>query len=142
MYVPTETNHWVDENFARLAEILKDYDPALELRWIPPDKRVDPEDRERPYCIVDTRSNYVIRHCNERDDPVAVLASIFNADNKHGNVLNRIDAQNAATEAFRLKERIEQQEEQMDLAAFFMGTKKNYIQHKGVKFDDQMRRLT
>lgn len=139
MYVPTETGHWVNEQFARLAEIIHDYDPYLELRWIPPDKRTDPGDSSRPYCIVDTRSNYVVRYCSDLDDPVAVLASIFAADNRHGNVLNRIDAHNNAAEAFKLKEQMELQEQLQDEAAFLMATKKNYIKHNGKKLDDQLR---
>lgn len=141
VYVPTETGHWVNEGFARLAEILQDYDPYLELRWIPPDKRTDPDDRSRPYCIVDTRSNYVVRYCSDLDDPVDILANIFDSDNKQHNVLSTIEKRDAAARAFKMKEIMEQQEEAKDVAAFLMRTKQNYIRHNGKLLDDQLRPL-
>lgn len=141
MWVPTETGHWVNEQFAQLAEIIKDYDPYLELRWIPPEKRADPEDSRNPYCIVDTRSNYIVRHCSDSDSPVSILTSLFSADNRNGSALNRMEAENAAIEAFRLKEKMEEYEQLQDEAAFLMDTKKNYIKHNGVKLDDQLRRI-
>jgi hypothetical protein len=143
----TESNIWVDDNFQRLAEIIKDYDPYLELRWIPPGQRETDAEKKNPYCIVDTRSNYIVMFASERDTPESILSRLFQADNKHGSVLDRLDADNAAKEAFRLKSLMDEEELKKDFTAFLIGTKQNYIKTRNpitgekVKFDDQLRRI-
>lgn len=141
MYVPTETNHWVDENFARVAEIIKDYDPYLEFRWIPPDKRVTKEDKSKPYCVVDTRTNTIVFYASELDTPEEILTKVFDADNYRGDVMKRLDARNAAVKALEMKTLMDEMEEAKDKAAFLMGTKKNFIRHDGYLLDDQLRKL-
>lgn len=143
----TETGIWVDDKFQRLAEIIKDYDQWLELRWIPPGQRETDAEKKNPYCIIDTRSNYIVMFASERDTPESILARLWSADNKNGSVLDRVDAHNAAQEAFRLKEKMDEEEMKKDFVAWLIGTKKNYINTRNpitgekVKFDDQLRRI-
>lgn len=147
MMIATDGGRWVDENFARLAEIIKDYDEFLELRWIPPGQRETDAEKKNPYCIVDTRSNYIVMFASERDNPQTILARLWSADNKHGSVLERVDAENAAAEAFRLKERMDDEEMKKDFVAWLIGTKQNYMKVRNpvtgekMKLDDQLRRL-
>jgi hypothetical protein len=147
MMIVTENGEWVSENFQRLAEIIKDYDPYLELRWIPPGQRESDADKKNPYCIIDTRSNYIVMFASERDNPQTILARLFSADNKHGSVLDRVDAENAAAEAFRLKQQMDDEELKKDFISWLIGTKQNYIKTKNpvtgekLKLDDQLRRL-
>lgn len=137
---------WVNENFERLARIIKDYDPYLELKWIPPGQRESEQDKKNPYCIVDTRSDYVVMLASDRDTPESILERLFLADNTQGNVLDRVEARNAAAEAFKLLEKMDEEEEKKEFAAFLIGTKKNYIDvthpltGEKIKFDDQLRR--
>lgn len=143
----TENGEWVSEDFQRLAEIIKDYDPYLELRWIPPGQRDSDADKKNPYCIVDTRSNYIVMFASERDNPQTILARLWSADNGRGSVLDRIDAENAAAEAFRLKSQLDEEEMKKDFAAWLIGTKKNFIHTTNpvtgekLKLDDQLRRI-
>lgn len=147
MMIATENGVWVDENFARLAEIVKDYDPYLELRWIPPGQRETDADKKNPYCIVDTRSNYIVMFASERDTPQSILARLWSADNKHGSVLDRLDAENAAAEAFKLKQRMDDEEMKKDFVTWLVETKRNYmhvtnpVTGEKLKLDDQLRRL-
>jgi hypothetical protein len=147
MMIVTENGEWVNENFQRLAEIIKDYDPYLELRWIPPGQRDTDADKKNPYCIIDTRSDYIVMFASERDTPQSILARLFTADNKHGSVMDRLDAENAANEAFRLKAQIDDEEMKKDFVAWLIGTKQNYINTRNpitgekVKLDDQLRRI-
>jgi len=145
--IVTENGEWVNEDFQRLAEIVKDYDEYLELRWIPPGQRETDADKKNPYCIIDTRSNYIVLFASERDTPESILARLFQSDNKHGSVLDRIDAENAAKEAFRLKEKMDEEELKKDFVAWLIGTKQNFIKTTNpvtgekLKLDDQLRRL-
>lgn len=147
MYVVTDDGQWVHEDFHRLAEIVKDYDDALELQWIPPGQRDENADKENCYRIFDTRSRSVVMFASERDPAEHILARLWGADNTKHNVLERVDAHNAAREAFNLKQQIDDAEAQRDLAAFLIGTKKNYINFthpitgEKIKTDDQLRRL-
>jgi hypothetical protein len=147
MFVVTDDGQWVNEHFARLAEVIKDYDEYLELQWIPPGQRTEEADRKNPYRIIDSRSGYVVMFASERESAEQILARLWGADNKNGSVLDRLEIENNATEALRLKERMDEEEMQKDFAAFLIGTKKNYIKTRNpltgelVKFDDQLRRI-
>lgn len=144
-FVPTDDGRWVDEKFARLAEVIQDYDPAFELRWIPPEHRTDPEDIEKCYVVVEISPNgreYPVFYAGPMSTPEDILTRLFNADNSKGNVLDRLDAHNAAVEALRLKEQLEKAEERQEKIAWLMSTKKNYINMgNGRVVDDQLRRI-
>src|SRR5690348_17034786 len=98
-FVPTDDGRWVSEQYERLARVVQDYDPQFELRWIPPEHRNDPGDIERCYVIWDVVTNNPVLYAGELSTPEEILGRLFDADNKHGNVLERIDAHNAAVEA-------------------------------------------
>lgn len=141
-YIPADDGRWVDENFARLAEVIQDYDPAFELRWIPPEHRTDPEDVKNCYAVVETTPNgeFVVFHAGPTATPEEILTRLFEGDNKHGDVLKRLEAHNAAVQALEYKRQMEIREEKMDKVAFLMGTKKNFINMGGGRVvDDQLR---
>ena len=108
MFVVTDDGQWVNEHFARLAEVIKDYDEYLELQWIPPGQRTEEADRKNPYRIIDSRSGYVVMFASERESAEQILARLWGADNKNGSVLDRLEIENNATEALRLKERMDE----------------------------------
>lgn len=140
MYVPSESGEWIDENFARLSEILQDYDPHLKLMWIPPSERSD-SDTSKPFAVVDTRTNYVVMYADETDKPQEILTRIFEGDNSKHNLQSRVQAWDIAEKAFKMKKELEEREEAMEFTSWMIGTKKNYIKHNGVKLDDQLRRI-
>lgn len=139
---------WVNEHFARLAEVIQEYDEALTLQWIPPGQRDEEADRKNPYRIFDTRSNRVVMFASELDTPQDILARLWGADNTKNDVLGNLDANNAASEALRLKERMDEDDLKKDFVAFLVGTKKNYVTTRNpitgekVKFDTMFRRMT
>lgn len=138
-YIPTETGEWVSENYERLARIIMDYDPDLALAWIPPARRTR-EDKE-PYAIIDTRTNSVIFHASELDTPDEILARLFAGDMKKGNVLDRIEAHNAAIEAIKLKKWQDDLEQAGDEAAWMQGSPLHTVKFNGKKFDHQRREV-
>lgn len=140
MHIPTETGIWVSEHYERLARVVQDYDPQFELRWIPVAARIDPDDRKKPYVIWDLVTNTPVFYASELDTPEDILTRLFIGDNSKGNVLDKIEAHNAAIMAMNMLEDLDRREEKMDKVAFLMGTEKNYIQlGKGRKVDDQLR---
>lgn len=146
-YIPTQDGRWVSEKFMRLSEIIKDYDPELELRWIPPEKRT--REDGKPYCIVHRQANgneYIVMHAGEADEPEHILAKLWTGDNRKHNTLEYLESLDAAREAFRMKEQMDIAEAQKDFAAFLMGTEKNFINTRHpitgemLKLDSQLRR--
>lgn len=136
-----EAGTFVSSKLQRLAEILHDYDPALELRWIPPSARTDSD--SLPYCIVHSitgRQPYVVKYFSELDDPVSILAQIFAGDNNRGNVLKKLEAQEAAQKAFEMKAWMEQQEEMADQFHFlFTNRSKNWVNWKDPKTGEKVK---
>jgi hypothetical protein len=147
MFIVADDGTWVNEQFHRIAEIVKDYDPYLELAWIPEGARTTEEEKKNPYCIRDLRSDSIVMFISQSDSPAEVLERLFMSDNKHGDVLERMEARNAANEILRLKEKMEEEELKQDWVASLIGNKKNYIHERNpltgekIKFDDQLRRL-
>lgn len=141
VHVPAADGRWVDENYARLAEIIHDYDPTLELRWIPPELRTEEVDKQRPYVVWDTKSNSPVLYATELEPPVAVLERVFKADNAKQNVLKDLELHNAAVQAFQYKEWLEKLEEAHDFSRFVVSNKKHYWKHDGIKYDNEMRKI-
>lgn len=138
VYIPdSNTDGWVSSRFALLAEILQDYDPYLELRWIPPDKRT--RDDKKPYVVVDTRSNSAVLYADELDIPEEILAKVIQIDNKDTTVISKLEAYEAAQRLFQMKEYLDKMGQAADEAKFFMKSPLNTIKFNGKKFDDQRR---
>lgn len=140
MHITTEDGQFVSEKHERLARVIQDYDPAFALAWIPPKDRRDPEDITKCYAVIEVDTGLPVFYAGELDEPATILAKLFDADNKHGNVLDRIEAHNAAVEALRMKEKMDLAEERKDYIAWLIGTNKNFINMgNGRVVDDQLR---
>lgn len=148
MIIATDDGQWVSEKYERLARILQDYSPTLELRWIPTDKRT--REDKKPYQVINRESNgqeTIVCHASELDSPEDILTMVFNADNQHGSVLDRIEARNNAHQMFLLKERQDQLEDALDQAEFLFKTPLHYLRMgrdedgKLIRMDDTRRRI-
>jgi len=77
----------------------------------------------------------------EKDSPQDILAKLFSGDNSKGNVLTRLEAQNAAAEALRLKTKLDQADEEVEQLKFLIGTNKNHVRFNGHLLDEHRRRI-
>ena len=138
---------------ARLAEILRDYNPYLELRFVPTSKRDDSD--THPFAIWDTSpwrsrggEGYPVRHLTEREmeNPQAILAWLFEGDlSKRGvsEIMAREEARKTAEKVMRAKESMDEAEARQELAAAIMTggrDKKNAYRHNGKIFTDRGKR--
>ena len=133
VFTPAQDGRWVDDNYARLAEVVHDYDNYLQLRWIPPEHRT--RNDKKPYVIVDTRTESPVLYASELDTPQEILTSLFMGDNKRGDVLARMEAMEAAQKALQYKEQMEQYEQAADEAKFLLQTPLNSIRFNGKILD-------
>lgn len=116
---------WVNENFARLAEIIQDFDSYLELVYIPPAQRTDPQDHARAYAIVDNNPRFkrhVIMYAPHDVDPQKLLAALWNSNSDKNDVLGYIDAEEAARKAFEMKKQVEEDEAKQDMVRWWLKT--------------------
>lgn len=138
VFVPTEGGYFVDENQARIAEIIKDYDPELELAWIPPDKR---QPGDQPFAVIHRpmgKPEYVAFYADSCDE--RILERIFTGDvrNHGGTILDRVDAKNAAVKAVQMKKQIDELDEAADEAAHVLKSPLSKYRSNGVDyFDDR-----
>ena len=129
-----------------LAQVLKDLKPTYNLVYIPVKDRTTPEEKQKPWAILDRPDNlpeYVVRYLSEEEmkQPHKVLAWLFDGDIvRHGaeNVLKRIEAEENAKKLLDFKRQEEELEDRIDYADFlFTGgrDKKHTISHNGKKFE-------
>lgn len=133
VYVPGEGGVLVSERHARIAEIIKDYDPELELAYIPPSKR---EPGDRAFAVVHRpfgRPEYVAFYADECDENL--LARVFAGDNAKNNVMSDMQAKNAATEALKLKKQAEEMEEAHEIAQTIIKSPLNRYKHGGIVYE-------
>ena len=146
--IPTEEGIFVSQKWMHLSEMLKDYNPQLELKWIPPNLR-DPEDRLRCYVITHRDINgkeYVVLYASELDLPEDIMGRVFANDMKHGDVQARMDARNTAAKLFEMKAKEEELAEKEELAAWLVQTKRTNPTFRDkdgelVKLDSQLNRV-
>lgn len=146
-----EAGAFISSKMERLAEIIQDYDQYLELRWIPPNARNSAD--SLPYAVVHNvpgNKPYTVFYFGETSDPVDILAKLFAGDGNRGNVLEAVEAQEAAQKAFKLKADLDEMLEAHHEFAFLLdpARSKNYVNWKDhktgkiVKLDSDRRRVT
>lgn len=149
--VLTEGNVFVDSKWLRFSEILQDYNPEYELRWIPPVNRTN-ADSSKPYAIVHTPSDgkppYIVMFAGELDNPQDVIATLWAGDLRRHNVMAQLDLKEMARQVFEAKVEQEKQEALRDQAAFLMDSSRsknwvNWVSPSGekVKLDSFRRRV-
>ena len=134
IYLPNENGNFVSENQRRVAEIIHDYDPNLQLQWIPPGDRGP---QEFTFRVVDTNPNnpnYVVCFAHECDE--RLLAQIFQSDQRrNGNdVLTYLDNHNAAVELINAKKSEEQRMMDHELTYSILRSTKIHYRHNGIDF--------
>jgi hypothetical protein len=104
----------------RVVEIIRDYDPQLDVEWIPRERRQPGDNSIR---IVDNRAHGLARVIMSfvdeeeftRKDGADVLERLFLADWTRHDPIARMDAANAAAKALELHRTMERVEETKDI---------------------------
>ena len=105
----------------RIAQLIHDYDPTLELAWVPPETRELNE--QHPYAVIHRPSDappYIVMRIRETELDHRVIARLWYNDNKNGNVLNKIEAEEDAIRALELLKQQEALEEAQEKAAWMV----------------------
>ena len=138
MAEPLADGSWINSRIARIVEIIQDYDPMLEVRWIPRNKR-DPGDDV--FQIVDKRINRVAFTVkDEASFDESVLNKIFKADMTKKNngpltLLEEIELENNTRKIMLAKEKMDRDEDKSDEVATILKSPLNAYRHRGIRFD-------
>lgn len=130
----TESGHALPEKASRVAEIIHDYDPNLELRWIPPRARTSFD--AKPYAVYHNlqshpEGGYFVFFLGEDEMDHRVLSRLWEAQSP--GLLNRIEADEKAMEIMKMKQRMEENEEAAEFAKWAINAPKE-VQHNGVRY--------
>lgn len=131
--VAMDDGHFVSEKVAYISEIVKDFNPNLQLVWIPPENRAE-GDLTPPFAIMDMspgREPYIVFTIKEDELDERVLARLFRGDNTKYDVLAEIEAGEKAREVLDLKRRMEAAEERQDFIKTVVGSGKHSFRHNG-----------
>lgn len=138
IYFPASDGSFISEKQRRVNEIIQDYDPKLELQWIPPGQRNDEDHPFRVICRPPNGNPYLICTALEADE--RLLATIFRADAKRRgkNLLSWLDDYNAARGLYNAKINQERLQESHEMArAAILNDKSSYriYNHRGDLID-------
>lgn len=124
-YFPVD-GHFISQKQIRINEVLQDYDPNLQLQWIPPDKRSERDLAFRVVHFNPGKAPYLVCTAEECDE--RLLAKVFEADQQNSpNKLTYIENYNNALELVRAKEDTEERQELHEMAmAVIRNNKSSY----------------
>lgn len=118
----------------RLVDILHDFDPTLELRWIPPETRTVFD--TKPFAIIQYSDDhpdgfYFVMHLAEDELDHRILARLFKARNFS---LSDLEAEETAMRAMKLKEEMDSLADAHEFGKFVMQSNKR-VRHNGRLWD-------
>jgi len=142
----SDLGEFVNDDHVRFAQVLKDLKPTYSLVYIPEKQRTTPEEKLKPWAIVDKPENlpeYAVRFMSDEDmkQPHKILAWLFDGDVvRHGaeNVLKRIEAEENAKELLKYKRQEDELEDRIDKIEFLASGGRNKLHtvtHNGKKFE-------
>lgn len=129
-----DSGHFVSERHQYVASIVRDYNPELVVRWIPPEQRETAEEKTYPFAIFHEppgRPPYVVMLVKESEMDQRVLERLFLADQKHTNVGARIAAANAAAKMVQEYERAAEREALRDFHTTLLKSPLHTFKHNG-----------
>jgi hypothetical protein len=129
IYFPSnDGKNWISEKQRRVNEILQDFDPNLQLQWIPPGRRNEKDEPFRVVCFPVNGRPYLICTAMEADE--RLLATVFQSRQKNnaGSLLTWLDNYNSAKEIYNAKINQERRQEQHEMAqAVIRNNKSSYL---------------
>lgn len=118
----------------RIAELIKEYEPSLELAWVPPENRKLNE--EFPFAVIHRVQGikpYVVMRLRENEVDHRVLVKLYAADGKNGNVLDNLELEEKALRQVTARKAEDEMAEAHELSAWALRTKAG-SKHNGVRY--------
>ena len=117
----------------RIAEIIQDLDPTLELAYIPEDRRSVYD--KHPFAVIhrptDGRPPYIAMTMPENEVDERVIAKLIKRDTHKGAVLDEIEAQENALRLVQAKAQMDEMDEKRDFAHSVLKSNLHTFRHNG-----------
>lgn len=117
----------------RVAEIIRDLDPALSLVYIPEAQRSSFD--KHPFAVLHTPSNgqapYLAMTMAENEVDERLIGKLIKRDTHKGAVLDEIEAHEAAMRLVKAKSDLDEMEEASDFARSVIKSDKHTYRHGG-----------
>jgi hypothetical protein len=136
MIYDSVSGEMISQRMQRIQDIIQDYEPTLELAWIPPKSRTF-EDNATPFAVIHRpvgKPEYIVMLLREDEVNETLLARLWTNDNTKHNVLSQVEAMDAARKAVRLKEQMDAAELRNDITSHIIHSPKVAYRHDGVKY--------
>jgi hypothetical protein len=130
-------DEWICAEFANLAQVLYDYDPCLRLEMVPTAEWGNLIDKSKIFKVIDTERNQIVLFADSLSNPAEILARVWGMDQKHNNVVQNLDLKNAAIQALRMRENLDEMEAQRDFVMFIAKNTKSRWTHDGRVRDEE-----
>ena len=112
----------LSQDHLRIAQIIHDYDPNLELAWIPPEKRE--MNTEFPFAVLynnpQSGLQEIVMRLRETEVDHRVLARLWGSDAKNVDVLTAIEKEEAARKAVEMLRKEDEEAERREMAAWMI----------------------
>lgn len=118
MIYDTVSGEYISQKMNRIQEIIQDYDPDLRLAWIPPKERTVFD--KFPFVLIHSpvgKPEYIAMTLKESEVNESLIARLFLHDNRNVSVLERLEAEEAAHKALRLKEELDRREMRQEIVS-------------------------
>jgi hypothetical protein len=134
-----ESGYMLSQEHMRVAEVIRDYDPTLELTWIPPDNRVTKDDFDKPFALLHKpgdKPDYVVRKLKEDEVDHRIIAWLWMSDNARNgeDLAEKVTAEANARQALAYLANHDKMMEKHELAASILASPLNTYKHEGVKY--------
>jgi hypothetical protein len=137
--VPHDDGHFISDRVSRTVQLIREYDSRLDVVWLPPERRENPNDPE--FYVVermpDGRTLPVFSIQNESFMDERLLERIYENDaEKQGNVMDALDARNKAKRDMMARESLDREAEMRDIAAHVLASRKSTYKANGKVYRD------
>lgn len=130
----TDAGLFVSVEHRRIAEMVKDFSPYLELRFIPPKLRTEQEEKLWPFMLVDAtpgKEPNLVMLLGEDEINASLIAKLFEMRTNTKDPMARMEAQIAAQRAYGLKEIMDEDEAKADFFHSMLKSPLNAYKHNG-----------
>lgn len=137
-YLFDETSgRFINQKHRRVAEVVNEYDPELELAWIPPESR--DEGDVFPYVVIHNHPNgdrQAVAYFTEDEIDERVIEHLFENDfRKHNpqDLFDKMEAHNLAVKLLEQKTIQEKYDAELDVVVSALKSGKHWYKHGGRK---------
>ncbi len=130
----TENGYFVSQEHRRVAEILRDFDSNLELRFIPPHLRESQEEKQWPFVLVDNppgKEPYLVMLLEENEINASLIGKVFQTRIDPNRPMERLKALADAQRVYDLKKNQDEYDALDDFHAAMLRSPLHTYKHGG-----------